>query len=88
MGYIDAWNGTIALCSTTTTQDYPSISITFNAQTKINRIVLIPPVCNGATEQIVDVYLDNYSGTSTLCGSSLPSIFTTFDFTCGGASGY
>ena len=96
MGYIDAWNGNSNLCSTSNTENYPSITMTMKAQTSFARIVLIPPVCigggppacTGAFEQSLDVYLDNYDGSSTLCGSSLPSIFTKFEFTCGGASGY
>ena len=37
----------------------------------------------------MDVFLDNYDGTKVLCGTSLPSILTKFEFDCGsGASGY
>ena len=31
MGYIDAWNGQISLCSTTNTEDYPFIKLRFKA---------------------------------------------------------
>ena len=88
MGYIDAWNGNSNLCSTSNTEDYPSITMTMKAQTPLARIVLVPPVCTGAFEQSLDVHLYRYDGTSTFCGSSLTSIFTKFEFTCGGASGY
>jgi hypothetical protein len=88
MGYIDAWNGNTNLCSTTNTEDYPSITMRMKAQTVLNRIVLVPPVCTGAFEQSVDVFLINYDTTSTLCGNSLPSIYTNFEFNCGGTAGY
>jgi len=88
MRYIDAWNGNSNLCATSNTENYPSITMTMKAQTSLARIVLVPPISTGAFEQSLDVYLDNYDGSSTLCGSSLPSIYTNFEFTCSGASGY
>jgi len=95
--YIDAYIGSTTLCSTSNTENYPSITMTMKAQTSLSRIVLVPPICIGVgsypsvcagAEQSLDVYLDNYDGTSTLCGSSLLSIYTNFEFTCGVASGY
>jgi hypothetical protein len=50
MGYIDAFNGNSNLCSTTNTENYPSVTITMKAQTLIRKIVLVPPTCNGAFE--------------------------------------
>jgi len=89
MGYIDAWNGQSNLCATSNSVDNPIITIKMKAQTVLTKIVLVPPVCAGAFEQSVDVFLDNYDGTKTPClGNSLSSIFTNFEFSCAGASGY
>ena len=34
------------------------------------------------------MFLDNYDGTSLSCGTSLPSIFTKFEFDCSAKKGY
>ena len=89
MGYIDAWNGNTNLCATTNSEDYPSVTITMKAQTLINQVVLVPPIEHGAFEQLVEVYIDSYSGGSVKCGTdSLPSIFTNFEFSCPSTLGY
>ena len=81
MGYIDAWNGNTNLCATTNSEDYPSVTITMKAQTLINQVVLVPPIENGAFEQLVEVYIDSYAGSPVKCGTdSSPSIFTNFEF--------
>ena len=89
---IDAYQGRKAKCLTTLSEIKPKISIRMRAQTNIKRIVLIPPVGGGPAGPSTDpvfnqqlaVYLDNYDGTSHLCGSST-SIFTSFEFDCGSA---
>ena len=50
MGYIDAWNGTSSLCATTNAENNPFIKLRFKAQTKISKVVLVPPVCTGRIE--------------------------------------
>ena len=81
MGYIDAWNGNTNLCATTNSEDYPSVTITLKAQTLINQVVLLPPIEIGAFEQLVEVFIDSYTGSPVRCGTdSSPSIFTNFEF--------
>ena len=89
MGYIDAWNGNTNLCATTNSENYPSVTITMKAQTLINQVVLVPPIEHGAFEQLVEVYIDSYSGGPVKCGTdSSPSIFTNFEFSCPSTLGY
>jgi hypothetical protein len=63
------------------------------AQSNFAKIVLIPP--GGGHDvstslffnQQVAVYIDNYDGSSFLCGTST-SIFSNFEFDCSLAKGY
>ena len=81
MRYIDAWNGNTNLCATTNSEDYPFVTITMKAQTLINQVVLVPPIEIGAFEQLVEVYIDSYTGSPVKCGTdSSPSIFKNFEF--------
>ncbi len=93
--YIAAWNSSKSLCATTLSESSPSISIRMKAQSKLGKIVVIPPV--GGDEnvdvslffnQLVEVKIDNYDGSSFSCGTSSPSIFTNFEFDCGTNTGY
>jgi len=80
-------------CATTKSELQPEIKIRLRAQSNIAKVVLVPPIGGNLVDsalffnQQVAVYLDNYDGSSFLCGTST-SIFTNFEFDCNNNKGY